>query len=100
MRAAARDPSRFRSGRGGRVVAAVAVAYYLFTQVLDLESLLEHVAKALGPWTYLLVGFFAFAEGAEPLRLFWQKADRYFCRQLTWPETQTFCRLAAIPLPW
>jgi membrane protein DedA with SNARE-associated domain/membrane-associated phospholipid phosphatase len=44
------------------IVAAIAAAYYLFTQVLDLESLLESVAKALGAWTYLLVGFFAFAE--------------------------------------
>lgn len=44
------------------IVAAIAVAYYLFTQVLNLESILESVAKTLGPWTYLLVGFFAFAE--------------------------------------
>jgi membrane protein DedA with SNARE-associated domain/membrane-associated phospholipid phosphatase len=44
------------------IVVALGVAYYLFTQVLDLESVLESVAKALGPWTYLLVGFFAFAE--------------------------------------
>jgi membrane protein DedA with SNARE-associated domain len=44
------------------VVAAVSGAYYLFTQVLDLESILENVAHALGAWTYLLVGFFAFAE--------------------------------------
>jgi membrane protein DedA with SNARE-associated domain/membrane-associated phospholipid phosphatase len=44
------------------IVATIAVAYYLFTQVLDLESILEHVAKALGAWTYALVGFFAFAE--------------------------------------
>ncbi len=44
------------------IVAAIGVAYYLFTQVLDLESILESVSKALGPWTYLLVGFFAFAE--------------------------------------
>src|ERR1700742_313745 len=44
------------------IVAAIGVAYYLFTQVLDLESILESVAKALGPWTYALVGFFAFAE--------------------------------------
>lgn len=44
------------------IVAAIAVAYYLFTQVLDLESLLEKVANALGAWTYALVGFFAFAE--------------------------------------
>jgi membrane protein DedA with SNARE-associated domain/membrane-associated phospholipid phosphatase len=44
------------------IVAALGVAYYLFTQVLDLESILESVAKTLGPWTYALVGFFAFAE--------------------------------------
>ena len=44
------------------IVAALGVAYYLFTQVLDLETILENVAKALGAWTYLLVGFFAFAE--------------------------------------
>jgi membrane protein DedA with SNARE-associated domain/membrane-associated phospholipid phosphatase len=44
------------------IVAAIGVAYYLFTQVLDLESLLESVSKALGAWTYALVGFFAFAE--------------------------------------
>jgi membrane protein DedA with SNARE-associated domain/membrane-associated phospholipid phosphatase len=44
------------------IVAAVGVAYYLFTQVLDLEKILEDVANALGPWTYALVGFFAFAE--------------------------------------
>jgi hypothetical protein len=43
---------------------------------------------------------FAFAEGAEPLKLFWKNAGRYFVRQLTWDETQAFCRLARIPLPW
>ncbi|HEX4752266.1 MAG TPA: DedA family protein, partial [Solirubrobacterales bacterium] len=44
------------------IVVAIGIAYYLFTQVLDLESLLEKVAHALGAWTYALVGFFAFAE--------------------------------------
>ncbi|HEX4731739.1 MAG TPA: bifunctional DedA family/phosphatase PAP2 family protein [Solirubrobacterales bacterium] len=44
------------------IVVAIGIAYYLFTQVLDLESLLEKVAYALGAWTYALVGFFAFAE--------------------------------------
>ncbi|HEX3736096.1 MAG TPA: bifunctional DedA family/phosphatase PAP2 family protein [Solirubrobacterales bacterium] len=44
------------------IVVAIAVAYYLFTQVLDLEKVLEDVANALGAWTYALVGFFAFAE--------------------------------------
>lgn len=43
---------------------------------------------------------FAFAEGAEALRLFWQDhRDCYCARQLTWEETRTFCRLAGIPLP-
>lgn len=44
------------------IVVAIAIAYYLFTQVLDLEKILEDVANALGAWTYALVGFFAFAE--------------------------------------
>lgn len=43
---------------------------------------------------------FAFAEGREPLMLFWAKDDQYFVRQLTWPETREFCRLACIPEPW
>lgn len=43
---------------------------------------------------------FAFAEGAESLRIFWQTGDAYFCRQLTWDETQEFCRLARISAPW
>jgi membrane protein DedA with SNARE-associated domain/membrane-associated phospholipid phosphatase len=44
------------------IVIAIGVAYYLFTQILDLEKILEDVANALGAWTYALVGFFAFAE--------------------------------------
>jgi membrane protein DedA with SNARE-associated domain/membrane-associated phospholipid phosphatase len=44
------------------IVVAIGIAYYLFTQVLDLEKILEDVANALGAWTYALVGFFAFAE--------------------------------------
>jgi hypothetical protein len=42
---------------------------------------------------------FAFAEGAEPLKLFWKQKGRFFVRQLTWDETRTFCRLAKIPIP-
>ena len=43
---------------------------------------------------------FAFAEGAEALRYFWHlKSEQCFSRQLTWEETEAFCRLASIPLP-
>jgi membrane protein DedA with SNARE-associated domain len=61
-------------GEGGRtrkrlVVAAVALAvalgYYLLSRQLghiDLQKLLEDMSNALGAWTYLIVGVFAFAE--------------------------------------
>ena len=52
------------------------------------------------PPKYQRGGLFAFAEGAEALRLFWQKSEQYFCRPLTSDETAEFCRLARIPLPW
>ena len=47
------------------IVAAVAAAYYGISRVIpheDLQGLLEDVSNALGAWTYLLVGVFAFAE--------------------------------------
>ena len=43
---------------------------------------------------------FAFAEGAEPLRLFWRSAEHHFCRQLSWDETKQFCRLAEMSFPY
>jgi undecaprenyl-diphosphatase len=46
-------------------VAAIATAYYFIGKELghiDLQNLLEDVSNTLGAWTYLLVGFFAFAE--------------------------------------
>jgi membrane protein DedA with SNARE-associated domain/membrane-associated phospholipid phosphatase len=45
--------------------AAVGFGYYLLSQKLghlDLQKLLQEVSNALGAWTYLLVGLFAFAE--------------------------------------
>lgn len=52
------------------------------------------------PPKYQRGSMFAFAEGAEALRLFWQSGEQYFCRQLTWGETKQFCSLARISLPW
>jgi undecaprenyl-diphosphatase len=46
----------------GAIAIAIAVGYYFFSQKVDLEQILEDVANALGAWTYLLVGLFAFAE--------------------------------------
>ena len=49
----------------GAFAAAVLVGYYFLSRELgslDLQGLLEDVSNALGAWTYLLVGVFAFAE--------------------------------------
>ncbi len=49
----------------GIALAVVAVAYYFIGHELgslDLQNLLEEISNTLGAWTYLLVGFFAFAE--------------------------------------
>jgi membrane protein DedA with SNARE-associated domain len=49
----------------GVELAAIAVALLIGFGVIhlpNLEKLLEDVGTALGPWTYLLVGFLAFAE--------------------------------------
>jgi undecaprenyl-diphosphatase len=44
------------------IAVAIAAGYYVFSQLVDLEKILEDVSHALGAWTYLLVGAFAFAE--------------------------------------
>src|SRR3954464_120216 len=47
------------------VAAAVALGYFFLSRELgslDLQNLLEDLSNTLGAWTYLLVGFFAFAE--------------------------------------
>ena len=47
------------------IATAIAAGYYLISRVIphdELQRLLEEVSNALGAWTYLLVGVFAFAE--------------------------------------
>jgi undecaprenyl-diphosphatase len=56
------SPTQRKWAQRVAIVAVIGAAYYLFTQVLDLEKILEDVANALGAWTYALVGLFAFAE--------------------------------------
>jgi len=47
------------------IAIGIAAGYFLISRLLpqdDLQQLLEDVSEALGAWTYLLVGVFAFAE--------------------------------------
>lgn len=52
------------------------------------------------PPKYMDCHCFCFAEGAEPLRVFWRRGDRYFVRYLTWGETEAFCHSAHMPLDY
>lgn len=36
---------------------------------------------------------FMFCEGYDRFRLFWQRSDQYFSRQLTEEQTETFCQM-------
>ena len=40
---------------------------------------------------------YAFAEGQEPLQLFWQHDDEYRTRSLTWEQTARFCTASGLP---
>ena len=75
-----------RIAQAGVACAIDEETYWYFLEVL--------------PPKYQRGSLFAFAEGAEAFRIFWQTGDAYFCRQLTWDETTDFCRLARISLPW
>ena len=70
----------------GTIAAIDEETYFYFLEVL--------------PPKFQHGSLYAFCEGAESLRLFWRKGDAYFCRPLTWDETQEFCRLARISIPW
>lgn len=49
----------------GVAVVVIGLVYFFISRQLghlDLQSLLQDISNTLGAWTYLLVGFFAFAE--------------------------------------
>ena len=52
------------------------------------------------PPKFMQKGLFAFAEGAEELRLFWRSGGEFFCRQLSWDESKTFSRVAHLAFPY
>ncbi len=70
----------------GTIAAIDEETYFYFLEVL--------------PPKFQKGNLFAFTEGAESLRVFWRKDNAFFCRPLTWDETQEFCRLARISVPW
>ena len=67
----------------GRINEITEVTYWYFLEVL--------------PPRIFNGNEFCFAEGEEPLRLFWHCRGRYFCRQLTWEETHRICDASGLP---
>ncbi len=41
--------------------------------------------------------WFAFAEGQEPLRLFWRRGGKHYCRQLTETQSRHVCETMGLP---
>jgi membrane protein DedA with SNARE-associated domain/membrane-associated phospholipid phosphatase len=65
LRLGGEETSNRKRALFGALAVAVAAGYYFVGRELghiDLQGLLEDVSNTLGAWTYLLVGFFAFAE--------------------------------------
>ena len=54
----------------GRIAEVDADAYWWYLEVL--------------PPVWTDGDAFCFAEGMEPLRVFWRRGSQYFCRQLDW----------------
>jgi hypothetical protein len=62
------------------------------------EETFDHFLGVLPPRWMGSRSVFAFGEGSDHLRLFWQSGQRRFCRQLSEEENATFCRLVGISL--
>jgi len=67
----------------GRIAEISEATYWHFLEVL--------------PPQYMDERFFCFAEGMEPMRLFWRSGAQHFTRQLDWSETYDLCDLAGLP---
>jgi hypothetical protein len=70
----------------GRIHAVTEETYYYFLEVL--------------PPKLQRGSFYAFAEGQEPLRIFWTRGGQYYCRQLSDDETLRVCRTSGLPLDY
>lgn len=68
-------------------------------QIAEVEEEIYWYFLEVLPPKHMRTSMFAFAEGAEPLRLFWRKDQKHFCLQLTEAQTATYCRLANVPIP-
>jgi hypothetical protein len=65
------------------------------------EEIHDYFLEVLPP-RWMRGPYFAFAEGQDPLQLFWtqssaEQTDEHFPRQLTDDEIDAFCRLTELP---
>ena len=65
-------------------------------QVIEIdEATYTHFLEVLPPIA-ITGAYFFFAEGQEPLTIFWLRKGRYYARRTTWNETGALCRECGI----
>ena len=67
----------------GRIAEITEETWFYFLEVLPPKL---HFGNA-----------YAFAEGVEPLRIFWRRNGKHYGRQLTQGETDRVCELTGLP---
>lgn len=75
------------------MIARISVAGRI-AQIID--DIWEYFLDVLPP-RLMGRGYFCFAEGQEPLRIFWRRGGDCFVRQLTQTETDRVCDLSGLP---
>lgn len=68
--------------REGQIISIDEETWWYFLEVL--------------PPRWMSGSAFVFCEGYDRFRLFWQRGDRYFARQLSEAETVQFCQLGRV----
>ena len=66
------------------------------TVEIDGETYLQYLE--LLPPRFMRGSLFTFGEGSGNFTLFWQQDERHFARQLSRPDTDTFCQLSGTRL--
>ena len=66
-------------------------------RVAEITEEIWHQFLEVLPPKLLRRSWFAFAEGQEPLRIFFQSGGKHYCRQLTESQSMRFCDLTGLP---
>ncbi len=83
---------------GEAVPVADDVPWFEVGRICELDEEAYFYWLELLPPRWIRGNYFCFGEGTGPFRLFWQKRDRYFGRELSQEETELFATVARVSL--